>query len=106
MSTNPPSFLDESIEVRRIVTGKTLSEVLPQELHIPIWMPPEFVEYANNLVKSVGEDHPDLGITEVLEVIWDGERPETEELTEKLVLTSFKLSPVMMYQQVDRRLDE
>jgi hypothetical protein len=93
----------DKIAVTRIVTGKTVDEVLQSDLFIPIWMPPNFVQFAEEIVETVSKDRPELGIEYVLKVI---RKPRVPGDQERLVLVRFNLSPVMMYQQIDRRLDE
>jgi hypothetical protein len=85
------------------VTGKTVDEVLQSDLFIPIWMPSDFVKFAQEIVEAVSKDRPELRIEHVLEDIW---KPKNTGDQEELILVRFKLSPVMMYQQIDRRLDE
>lgn len=107
--------LVNSLEMRRIVAGKSVSDVLSSDLYIPIWMPREFVTYTNQMVQTIAKDHPGIEVSEVLEeIIWEGKRQQLGErgiyykakYDEDLVIARFKLSPVMMYQQLDRRLDE
>lgn len=73
-------------------------------------MPPEFVEYANKLIEEVSYDHPDLDLLangNVLETLWEGTRSSVYgETDEKLAFVRFKLSSKMVYQKLDRRLDE
>lgn len=96
-------LLEDKLVVRRIVAGKTVDEVLQTDLFIPIWMPPNFVAFARELVGTVSKDHPEVGIEDVLDVIWE---PKFRRNREIFSLTRFNLSPIMMYQQIDRRLDE
>lgn len=94
--------------VQRILAGKSLEKVLYENLVIPIWIPSSFVAYADKLVESVVIDHPGLNITKVLDIIREGKKPvwSYDSGKEKTVLVNFTLSPIMMYQQLDRRLDE
>jgi hypothetical protein len=85
------------------LAAKTVDDVLQTSLVIPIWMPHNFVSFAKQFVEGVSKDHPGSGIEDVLEIVWQPDFPTNEE---RLSLVRFQLSPVMMYQQIDRRLDE
>lgn len=87
------------------MAASTVDEVMQTELSIPIFMPSDFVLFAKQLLKTVSVDHPNLGIEDVLETLTLSE-PELQEYKEALSLVRFHLSPVMMYQQVDHRIDE
>lgn len=89
------------------MAGHSISEVLSQELVIALWAPLNFLSYSDHLVRSVAKDHPDLEINKVLEIIGEEHGDySVYQHGEDLVAVHFKLSPVMMYQQLDRRLDE
>jgi hypothetical protein len=96
------------VGVGRIVAGHSIDQVLSKDLSIPLWIPLNFISYSHNIVRDVAKDYPDLGITKVLEIIGEDEGdyayPTVGE--EDLVAVNFKLSAIMMYQQLDRRLDE
>lgn len=70
---------------------------------IPIWMPQDFVDYAQKLMNEVRQDHKEVDIGQVLEVVWS---PAEYEGSIPLDLVLFRLSPITTYQQLDRRLDE
>jgi hypothetical protein len=66
-------------------------------------MPQDFVEYAQHLVHEVAQEHAGLDIGQVFEVILT---PQHSEVDVPLILVIFRLSPITVYQQFDRRLDE
>jgi hypothetical protein len=66
-------------------------------------MPQDFVEYAQHIVQEVVQDHAGLDIGQVFEVVWT---PQHSGVDVPLVLVIFRLSPIGVYQQFDRRLDE
>jgi hypothetical protein len=80
-----------------------LQEVQGADLTIPIWMPQEFIEYAQQIVQEVAQDRPGLDIGQVFEVVW---KPQNSMVDIPLVLVIFRLSQLSVYQQFDRRLDE
>lgn len=72
---------------------------MEEDLLVPIWLPKDFFQFAQNLISEIAEDHKDLDLGKVLEVVW----PDTES---EMKLVIFRLTPVTIYQQLDRRLDE
>ena len=61
--------LAKHLRIQRIVSGTTLEQVQQEDIVIPIWMPQDFVEYAQQVIREVSLEHEvDLG--EVLKVIW------------------------------------
>ncbi|PVF99136.1 hypothetical protein CPB86DRAFT_814258, partial [Serendipita vermifera] len=90
----------EEIAARRIIVGSSLEGVMEENLSIPIWIPKDFLTFAREMVKKVSDDMPDLPFNECFEGI------STHPNDESLVLVNFNLSPVRMFQQLDRRLDE
>lgn len=104
----------DSLPVIRIATGKTVEEVLAQDLHILIWMPPPFIKFARELIQEISADFPNLELGKILEETWPideqklNEYNESDNLREQepLSLVIFRLSSTTMYQQLDRRLDE
>jgi hypothetical protein len=98
-----PKELANRFQVRRIISGSTLQQVQEADLTIPIWMPQDFVEYAQHIVQEVAREHAGLNIGQVFEVVWT---PQAPAVTVPLVLVIFRLSPISVYQQFDRRLDE
>jgi hypothetical protein len=98
-----PQDLVKRFQVQRIISASTLQEVQGADLTIPIWMPQDFVEYAQQIIQEVTQDHAGLDIGQVFEVVWT---PRNAMIDVPLVLVIFRLSPINVYQQFDRRLDE
>ncbi|PVF98262.1 hypothetical protein CPB86DRAFT_873454 [Serendipita vermifera] len=96
-------FKDE-IVTRKAITGSSLEEVMQEDLSIPIWLPEDFLTFARDMVKKVSNDMPDLPLNECFEEIFTLHKGKDEP--ETLVLVKFTLSPVTIFQQIDRRLDE
>ncbi|PVF98266.1 hypothetical protein CPB86DRAFT_362005 [Serendipita vermifera] len=92
------------VTARKIIAGPTLEAVLEQNLSIPIWVPEDFLKFAREMIKKVSNDLPHLPFNECFEE--KSSLPESDGLLEKLILVNFNLSPVTMFQQIDRRLDE
>ena len=70
------------------------------DLVIPVWLPKDFLEFAQNTLADAFRD-AQLSPLDILEP-----RIMTEPLGENLTLTLFKITPETMWQQVDRRIDE
>jgi len=70
------------------------------DLIIPVWLPKNFLEYAQQTLVDAFQD-VGLSQQDVLVPILT-----TECVHEDLTLTLFKLTPETMWQQVDRRIDE
>lgn len=80
------------------------------DLSIPLWLPPDFVDFAKGLISAALRDN-NLPNEEVLEVVlgrikrWSPASLD-DDYQELLVLVLFKISTNLMWQQIDRRIDE
>jgi len=95
--------LAKQIEAQRIVSEKTLEQVQEENITIPVWLPKDFVEYAQQTIREVLQEHQDADLGDVLKVLW---APVDAEAATPLALVVFTLSPISVFQQFDRRLDE
>jgi hypothetical protein len=77
---------------------------MKEDLSIPIWLPDTFLTFARDMIKKVSSELAELPFNEIFEE--KSSLPKREGIPEKLVLISFNLSHVTMFQQIDRRLDE
>ncbi|PVF98261.1 hypothetical protein CPB86DRAFT_797410 [Serendipita vermifera] len=91
------------IITRKIITGSTLKQVMQENLSIPIWIPGDFLTFARGMIKKVSNDIPGVPFNECFETKFT---LRGNNRSEDHVLVNFNLSPVTMFQQIDRRLDE
>ncbi|KAG8810839.1 hypothetical protein FRC17_002740 [Serendipita sp. 399] len=89
--------------VRRIVHGATVEEVFKTDLIMMIWMPENFVSFARETVMSVAKDRDIPFQGDFISEFW---RPSKPTKGEALILYEVKIDTLIMWQQVDRRLDE
>jgi hypothetical protein len=74
---------------------------MKDNLSVPIWLPDDFLTFATEMMKKVSEETPDLPFNQCFKVLI-----ETSTWPEDHILVDFNLSPVTMFQQIDRRVDE
>ena len=70
------------------------------DLIIPIWLPKDFLEFAQ---KALADAFRDAGLSQQDVLI---PTMTTQSLHENLTLALFRVTPETMWQQVDRRIDE
>ncbi|KAG8803903.1 hypothetical protein FRC16_002398 [Serendipita sp. 398] len=91
-----------SFKIRRVVYGNSAKAVLDQGLCIGVFMPIDFVEFAQGVLKQVADDHPNLLSEPLITKIWTPDIPAVRNSA----LYSVDIRPNWMFQQLDRRLDE
>ncbi|KAG8831070.1 hypothetical protein FRC17_003735 [Serendipita sp. 399] len=89
--------------VHRIVHGTTVEEVFKKDLIMMIWMPENFVSFAREMVMNVAKDRDIPFQGDFISEFW---RPSKPKKREALILYEVKIDILIMWQQVDRRLDE
>ncbi|PVF98265.1 hypothetical protein CPB86DRAFT_825813 [Serendipita vermifera] len=92
------------VTTRKIIVGPSLEAVMQQNLSIPIWLPEDFLIFARDMMKKISNDLVHLPFDECF--VEKSSLAVSQDVPEKLVLVEFNLSPVTMFQQIDRRLDE
>ncbi|KAG8809114.1 hypothetical protein FRC17_003608 [Serendipita sp. 399] len=92
----------DAIEIKRIVYGNSIKEVLSQNLFIGVFMPNEFVDFAESIIKQITDDHPYLSSQPLITKLWTPNEP----IIPNSALYGVTISPSWMFQQFDRRLDE
>ncbi|KAG8866815.1 hypothetical protein FRC20_007474 [Serendipita sp. 405] len=90
--------------VRRIVHGTTIDEVFENDVQMLVWMPEDFASFVREMVGQVAKERDmELQSDFISEL---GRLPSANEEGSDLVYYKVKIDTVMMWQQVDRRLDE
>ncbi|KAG8774693.1 hypothetical protein FRC16_005019 [Serendipita sp. 398] len=90
--------------VRRIVHGTTVEEVFEQDLQMMVWMPEDFVVFAREMVAQVAKKCDMEPQNNFINEFW--RLPNVKKKHSDRVLYEVKIDTMVMWQQVDRRLDE
>ncbi|KAG8850197.1 hypothetical protein FRB91_009285 [Serendipita sp. 411] len=86
--------------VRRIIHGTTVEEVLEKDVRMMVWMPEDFVVFVREMVAQVVKERNIELLGDFISESWRLPR------NTNLVLYEVKIDTVIMWQQVDRRLDD